>query len=138
MKVNIGPYPENEENRKIEVKIDHYDIWNLDVTLANIIVPALEKFREDVPSAPYILDEDVPEHLHSINGESDESDEKDVYEFDSLYLERWCWVLDEMIWSFKQIRDLFDTKDYKNYHKNHNRIDNGLRLFGKYYRGLWT
>ena len=135
MKVNIGPYPENEENRKIVVKIDHYDIWNLYLTLANIIVPALEKFREDVPCAPYILDEDVPEHLHSINGESDEKDE---YEFDSLYFERWNWVLDEMIWSFKQIRDLFNTKDFNHSIENNNRIDIGLRLFGKYYRGLWT
>jgi hypothetical protein len=51
---------------------------------------------------------------------------------------RWNWVMDEMIWSFKQILkeddEAFCLDTWK---EKAERTDNGLRLFGKYYRGLW-
>jgi hypothetical protein len=46
--------------------------------------------------------------------------------------------MDEMIWSFKQIlkedEEPFCLDSWK---EKTERTDNGLRLFGKYYRGLW-
>jgi len=80
---------------------------------------------------------------------------------------RWSWVLDEMIFAFESytydweekyrsgVHDIrFETMedglnkmvkgpndtyecDYDGLKKEQDRIDNGLRLFGKYYRGLW-
>jgi hypothetical protein len=49
-----------------------------------------------------------------------------------------------MIWAFEQICDddhdaQFHTNgfDVEGYQKHNDRINNGTRLFGKYYRGLW-
>ena len=45
MKVEIGPY---EENRKVNVQIDEYDLWNLDHTLALIILPSLKAYKKQL------------------------------------------------------------------------------------------
>lgn len=58
MKVEIGEYPDNlEEKRTVCVRIDEYDLWNLDQTLALIILPALQKFRENMNGYPTELSE---------------------------------------------------------------------------------
>jgi hypothetical protein len=59
-------------------------------------------------------------------------------DFDSVdenYFKRWDYVLDEMIYAFEQVQDdccinLAEETEWK-------RVNNGLRLFGKYYTGLW-
>ena len=52
MKVNIGPYPKNStKSRKISIHIDNYDIFNMDTTLALIIIPML-KMRKDCATYP--------------------------------------------------------------------------------------
>ena len=82
------------------VKIDKFDAWNVDVTLAHIIVPLLTEFRKDLHGAPHTNNEDVPDELQA----SDE--EKHTYsksgETDDNYFKRWEYVLDEMIWAFQQ------------------------------------
>jgi hypothetical protein len=55
--------------------------------------------------------------------------------------------MDELIWTFDQLInterdiDLFYSEengwDLEASNKYNDRIRNGLRLFGKYYRGLW-
>jgi len=54
--------------------------------------------------------------------------------------------MEEMIWTFEQLKsdgtefDLFYKDgewDFEGHNKYEERIKNGLRLFGKYYRGLW-
>ena len=48
MKVYIGRYPKDHtKERKVRVEINDYDTWNLDHTLAQVIYPALVKFKED-------------------------------------------------------------------------------------------
>jgi hypothetical protein len=42
MKVYIGPYKKTSDERKIDVRIDKYDTWNMDSTLAYIILPMLK------------------------------------------------------------------------------------------------
>lgn len=126
MKAFIGPYPNGNKKRKIKIKIDDYDLWNADMTIAIILVPLLKQLKNSKSGAPHVSNEDVPKHLHSTS--------KDQFEIDDLYFNRWKWVLDELIWTFKQIKKevtLVSTKKEK-------RISNGLRLFGKYYRHLWT
>lgn len=46
MKVNIGRYYKNGKDRKVSITVDDYDTWNLDVTLAEVILPALKKYLE--------------------------------------------------------------------------------------------
>lgn len=128
MKVKIGKY---KENRKIDIKIDKYDVWNLDHTLAMIIHPCLLELKKTKHGSPDVDNEDVPEELRS--EEHWLTNEQNISVPDSLYHKRWEYVLDEMIWTFKQIADgdfpLVAPEE---------RVDKGLRLFGKYYRGMWT
>ena len=45
------------------VKIDRWDTWSMDHTLAFIILPMLKQLKADKHGAPFVDDEDVPEHL---------------------------------------------------------------------------
>lgn len=157
---------DSKRHRKIEVHIDHYDTWNAGNTLSLIIVPLLEKFKESLHGSPFVDDEDVPEHIRSTNAAPKEND----WDIDEHHYARWEWVLDEMIWAFKQdTLDDWESQYYSgeidmqsikvegaNYtqlvdgpnhtfkideegrKKHQQRIDNGRRLFAKYYDGLWN
>ena len=163
------------------IKIDRWDTWNMDTTLAPIILPMLKQLREDKHGSGVVDLEDVPEHLRCNTTEDydeqkcfDFYHEHEVKEGDRDVHARWNWVLDEMIWAFEQICDddndaQFHTGEFKRksvacawdengkatmfswekspddtshfdiegYQKHHERIQNGTRLFGKYYRNLW-
>lgn len=177
MKVKIGPFRRSDSRRKIDVKIDKFDTWNLDNTLAYIIYPALLQLKETKHG--------IPSYFSTIGGEGyDEQESFDFYKEDhnELFEQRikeWEEILDKMIWSFQQlIIDDYSTKyhhgdpkfdfveseqpfpnpisgklekTYKMVDKNPNshwydaeghalheeRIQEGLELFGKYYRALW-
>lgn len=104
-----------KRKRKIKIHIDNFDVWNADETLAYIIVPLLKKLKENHHSCPANISE-----------------------------KKWNDILDQMIWSFEQmnqksdytiddlIKEGFDEKEYIK------RVDNGIKLFAKYYRHLWT
>ena len=97
MYVKIGPV--GRKNRAEKVVIDDYDVWNLDHSLALIIVPALKILKEKKQGAPSIDNEEVSDelrasdedlHTYSKNGETDEH-----------YFDRWDYVMDEMIFAFE-------------------------------------
>lgn len=128
------------------VNIDPWDTWSLDTTLAQIIAPALQQLKEKQHGSPHVDDEDVPEHLRSSNAPPT----KFEGDTDALWHERWEWVLNEMIFAFNAIKDgEYDQPFYTKKEDGHfdidmeglrvleDRITNGTRLFGKYYRGLW-
>lgn len=138
MKVNIGKYHANDKQRTIKVQIDPWDTYNVDHTLALIILPLLKEYKLVKKGGSFVENEDVP-HIAPIpkGQEMELSDEWEV---------RWNYVLGEMIHAFERIVDEeweqdfhngaeFDTKGYL---LECERINNGLRLFGKYFRGLWT
>lgn len=156
MKVKIGTYPKEGKERVVQIKIDPWDTWSMDHTLALIIVPMLKQLKETTHGGPAVADEDVPEEIKSTSAPPLE----DRYSVDDNYFKRWDWVLDEMIWTFTQLSSEDDDAqffDHSEVDENvglieqikkikvdeegltaHNkRIENGLRLFGKYYRGLW-
>ena len=157
MKVKIGPYVEKGE-RKIDIKIDRYDTWNMDNTLALIILPMLKQLKKEKHGSPMVDSEDVPENLRVTTTEEwDDQKTFDFYhkdkkikkkEWDVLH-KRWDWVMNEMIYAFEEMNNGFKRElkffskkkpiklDRDAYEAYHNRINNGLRLFGKYYRGLW-
>jgi hypothetical protein len=146
------------------VKIDQYDTWSMDHTLADIILPMLRQLKETKHGAPFTDDDDVPEYLRSYMAQPKENE----WDTDSLHFMRWDWVLDEMIWAFEQKVDddaegqFFDHSAYtdnnigtnewlddmtrgeskvkydtEGHTKWQDRKANGFRLFGKYYEALW-
>lgn len=119
------------------VKIDYWDTWNMDSTLSKIILPMLKQMKKSKHGAPLTDDEDVPEELRSTSAPPKENEWDD----DENHFKRWDWIVDEMIWSFEEINnDSFWERlglERDELQKYEDRIDNGLRLFGKYYRGLW-
>jgi hypothetical protein len=163
---------DNKKKRKVKVVIHDYDTWNMDTTLAYIILPMLIQLKDKQHGAPFVDDSDVLEHLKSTSAPPKENE----WDTDEFHFHRWEWVMDELIWTFTQIHadndwenqyhtgeididwksckekygdskeEVFemvkgpkDTHvfDKEGYEKHQARITNGLRLFGKYYQGLW-
>ena len=142
----------DKKQRKIKVHVDGYDIWSADHTMALIIHPILLKLKECKHGSGHVDDEDVPEELRSTNGTKENE-----WETDSLFHNRYEWMLDVVIWTFEQLSNedggdnftkfendpnerfgLRITDTGEELRKVHNaRINNGLRLFGKYYRSFW-
>lgn len=91
----------SKRKRKIKIHIDKYDVYNMDSTLSMIILPMLRLLKEKKIGAPEVEDADVPEHLRRALAGPKEND----WDPDSLYFDRWDWVLDEMIWAFEQHLD---------------------------------
>lgn len=178
MKINIGNFPKKSGSRKVDIRIHEYDTWNLDSTLALVILPMLIQLKvskHGVPSA----------FIDSVGGE----DYVDQLSFDfytethnesfEIACKNWDVALDKMIWSFQQIAlEDYDEKyhhgvsdyaweetdrlfpdpitgvpgkTYKVINKNKDntwydhvghqlheeRIQEGLELFGRFYRNLW-
>lgn len=139
------------------IKIDYWDTWSMDTTLSPIILPMLIQLQKTKHGSPHVDDEDVPESVRSTSAPL----KKNEWDTDDNWFKRWDWVMDEMIWTFEQLSNwdndskFFDHSDVNKDEKDvlkqvskikcdqeglvaHNaRIANGLRLFGKYYRGLW-
>lgn len=146
MKVKISDYDLSGE-QEVNIRIDEWDTWNMDVTLAHVILPLMIQMKETQVGCPVIDDEDVP-HLPKQCLTSDEGMQPDLFdceEYDQLcwdqYKERWDWVLDEIIYVFdcKLNKDELFVRfeDRKEMRAEQDRISNGFRLFGKYYESFW-
>ena len=126
MKVNIGKFKKNGKERTVKVQIDNYDTWSLDHTLALIILPALKQYKEDTNGHPCGLAPDPTQTR--VDGCGNCGCEQ-----------KWNEILDKMIWSFEQVVDDdivgYTPEEYKKYNE---RVQEGLELFGKHYRALWT
>ena len=89
------------------VKIDRYDTWSMDSTLADIILPMLKQLQKDKHGAPFVDDEDVPEELKSTSAPPKENE----YDTDANHFKRWDYVLDEMIFAFEcKVDDSWEEK----------------------------
>lgn len=154
MKIDIGPYTDDDTTRQIEIRIDKFDTWSMDHTLALLIVPMLKQLKATKHGAPLVEDEDVPEQLRSTSAPP----KADPWDVDANHFKRWDWVLDEMIWSMEQIvkDDESEFYDHSNVDNTslkswvdsmkidraglqayHERIQNGCRLFGVHFQSLW-
>jgi hypothetical protein len=158
------------------VKIDRYDTWSMDYTLAHIILPMLKQLKEQQQGAGFVDDQDVPEGIGLRSTEA--LPKENEWDTDSNHFARWNWVMNEMIFAFEcKIDDSWEDAfrqgeidmlwvpvdvhgnevpkgdhmyfqmkdgpkntykcDYDGMKVVQNRIDNGFRLFGKYYQNLW-
>ena len=79
------------------VKIDRWDTWSMDHTLAEIVLPMLKQLKKDKHGAPLVDDEDVPEELKSTSAPPRENE----WDTDGNHFKRWDWVMDEMIFAFE-------------------------------------
>ena len=153
MKVYIGNYPKDpEKERKVSIRIDRWDTWNMDDTLAMIIAPILRQLKETKHGVPGTF-------IHGEN--NDKTFEQGEKEWDE--------ILDKMIWSFEQYQidweeqywlqkpelDLEDYPedegkstipvrwkvegkcDWEGRQKHWEKIQEGLDLFGKHFSSLW-
>jgi len=162
--MSICEWIQSKRNRKIKVRIDRYDTWSMDNTLAHIILPMLKQLKETKHGSPYTDLEDVPEHMRY----------EDAVDSNTQWIHhRWDWILNEMIWAFEQeLADDWEEQfrhgepdiewelisgeegddkamykmnqknpdywvDYDGMREYSERIQNGYRLFGKYYQNLW-
>jgi hypothetical protein len=91
---------DRKKKRTIKIKIDPWDTWNMNDTLALIILPMLKQLKANKHGSPFVNQEDVPEHLWAAEEPSDENGW-----LDNTHHERWEWVMDEMIWAFEQLSD---------------------------------
>ena len=89
---------ENKRTRSIKIRIDKYDTWNMESTLALIILPMLKQLKETKHGGPFVDDKDVPVELRSTSAPP----KKYEYDIDDNHFARWDYVLDEMIWAFEQ------------------------------------
>lgn len=120
MKVTIN----HDENKPDEIIIEPRDLWGLDGTLAQIIAPALKAYKKNAHGCFCVDIEDAPHLADTFT--------KGEFAPHPYSVEAFDYVMDEMIWAFEQIAgDDTPIRDH------YDRIDNGTRLFGKYYRALW-
>jgi hypothetical protein len=155
----------SKQKRTVKVKIDPWDTWSMDHTLAYIILPMLKQLKEKKHGAPFVDLEDVPKELH---GKKLTKKQKEQGDIDDKHFERWDWVLDEMIFAFdSKVNDGWEAQfetgesdlqflqlengmsqmvegprhtkvyDWEGRKAYEARIQNGFRLFGKYYSSLW-
>ena len=140
MKIHIPDYDEIEQIGE-EIIIHSWDTWNMDYTLAKIVLPMLKQLKATKHGSPNVDNEDVPINLRA--PEEDVLKYKTLGETDPDFFKRWDWVMDEMIYAFdckvnkEEVYVRFDIKDRKGMEKEQERISNGFRLFGKYYENLW-
>jgi len=133
--INIIYFDKKEQ--KIDVRIDDYDCWDMSHSMGHIILPMLKILKQNKHGAPIVNMDDVPENLRGTEEELKLYNTKGMVS--DKHFERWDWIMDEMIWAFTQILDeaQYLEMDLEKYKEHNERISNGTRLFGVYYRNLW-
>jgi len=152
MRVKIGKYPNHywyhnylydkfgyTPTQKIEVKIDEWDTWNMDETLAHIVAPMLKQLKRKKHSYPA----DLPSQ-EAWN----EILDKIIFSFDSKlhdWEDQFHSGVQDVVWvnnndgtssMEKGPNDTYKI-DVEGMSKYQSRIDEGFSLFGKYYEHLW-
>jgi hypothetical protein len=152
---NLCQWIYDKRKRTVKIKIDKYDTWSMDSTLALIIIPMLKQLQATKHGTPMAMFDDMDATMDP--------------EANDRAIEKWDNTIRHMIWSFEQLieeeHDAFvivegkmDMKTYpEDEGKNctplrwereyevrwdamaayHERIQEGLDLFGKHYRSLW-
>lgn len=178
MKINIGKFPKGKTDRKIDINIEYFDTWNMDHTLALIILPMLLQLKETKHGVPSELVDDVGGEDYTEQDSFDFYKETHVESWE-VASKRWDEILDKMIWSFQQLAvEEYDEKyhhgkadydwlesdkmfsnpvtgkiekayqmvdkdptshwyDHVGHQLHEERIQEGLNLFGKFFRSLW-
>jgi hypothetical protein len=156
----------SKQKRTIKVQIDRWDTWSMDNTLAHIILPMLKQLKQQKHGAPYVDRRDCPKELHGNkltkkqlqNGEVDDKHfdrwdyvlDEMIFAFESELDEdrheqfqtgvrdtQWKQLENGNVQMIKGPNDTF-VYDFELSKQHQARVDNGFRLFGKYYQSLWS
>jgi hypothetical protein len=126
----INPYDQSEFEY---VRIDDGDAYGMYMTLARIILPMLRVLQRNKQGVPGEFAPDIG--TYDVQGVFAFIDEDECERALDRGGEKWAAIVDEMIWAFdaveKGVMDQPQSAQCK-------RAQNGLNLFAKYYRNLWT
>lgn len=161
MKVHIPKY-DDDGRRDISVEIEPHDTWNVDTTLALVILPTLRLFRNTTQSAHHVETADVAyaddeavrnsiDYMTDVNEISvAQRQQMDTDEYFNMVTRRWWAVLDTMIFAFDRIVRRYELEEefYESsssnadekqakYEEEQKKTKFGLMLFAKYYDALW-
>lgn len=136
MKVDISYYKDGGQVRKKHVVCSEIDAWNADWTIAQLVLPLLLQVKKDKQGAPFVDDVYVPEELRSTACAPKEN----KWDVDDNWFKRYQYVLDEVIFAMQEVANYYENEPEmmevnKAYHE---RIQNGLMLFGVFFTSLWT
>ena len=135
---------ENGYLSETKVKADSYDSWNGDQTIAYVAASVVQQVITDSHGWKYVDAEDLPQEMR------EEYEAAKVNEDDDVVKAGWMWVLNEMLFALVEIRDCGPTdpcnepnvkinEEFANrIYAYEARVQNGCRLFGVYFQGLWT
>lgn len=105
MKVFIGRYPKSlKAERKVNIRIDKWDTWSMDHTLAMIILPMLKQLQATKHGAPGSMpafqqtSNQYPQMCFTFYEDDDHSAWNEGHK-------QWTEIMDKMIWSFEQLLD---------------------------------
>ena len=121
------------KNKAETVKIDPWDTWFMDDTLARIILPMLEQMKESKQGYPISMGYENHSQL-SFEGIIDK-DAEEVY-----CKEKWDQELDKMIEAFKLILNKWEDDEYMSFSSNterNKRVLRGLTSFARNFESLW-
>jgi hypothetical protein len=118
-KIGVGKlcaWINKKRERKIKIRIDKYDTWGMDNTLAHIVLPMLKQLKATKHGSPYVDQEDLPSELRLTKRETKVHDEghwnkklkateEEIDAASKKFHAQFDWVLDQMIWSFEQELD---------------------------------
>jgi len=91
------------KKRNIKIRIDRYDTWNMDHTLAYIVLPMLKQLKETKHGSP-MVGEYFNQTSNSAQGSFDFYADGDDAAWEAGH-EEWAKVLDHIIWAFEQELD---------------------------------
>ena len=158
---------EDQKKRKVKIRIDNYDTWSMDSTLAMIILPMLMNLRVTKRGYPA----EFCHEYETYPTEAQMSFDVEGFEIDEdAGAAKWDEVLDEMIWAFEQVNVDWEEQYYSGeidhkwiavdrdddcmeltngpkhtfeidmdgMRKHQERMSNAFENFGKYYQSLWN
>lgn len=137
MKVKIGKYEKDGFSRKIKIRIDRDDLYDLSHTLGVIILSALKQFEHNKKGTPVDMYTQRHWDLNAIGDKNRTKKENTEYKKEEKQaVKKWSDIIKSMIWSFEQIavNDIRGTCD----EEFNNKLTYGLEMFAKYYFALWT
>ena len=163
--INLCQWVYDKRKRTVKIHIDKYDVWNMNNTLAEIIVPMLKMLKDTKHGVPQM--DVMNQTSNSSQGSFDFYAEGDNDAFNCGVLQ-WEEIMDKMIFSFESmIKDDPDfwivkpeldmTKypedegkmcvpvrwhvegkyDTKAATEHFYKVREGCELFGRYYPSLW-
>jgi hypothetical protein len=114
-----------KQNRKIKIRIDKYDTWGMDHTLALIVLPMLKQLKATKHGSPCVDQKDLPVELRFTKreqlvfdkgylGEKIKTNDEELDAVHKKFHSQWAWILDQMIWSFENHED--DKEEYHHYY----------------------